>query len=270
LNRKVRAAVLLVLSGVAVGGCTPVQGNAREVTVFAAASLGATLEAVQGAYEASHDVDVVVSTDSSATLATQIEQGAPADVFLSADLATPERLVDGGFAVGGVVPFADNRLTAIVPADDRAGIASPADLARPGVRVIAAGAEVPITRYAAELVANLGSLPGYGADYASAYERNVVSREDSVAAVVTRIELGAGDAAIVYATDAGRSRAVREVEVPAAATVRATYGGVVLATSGARRDGAGREAAAQAFLAWLVGREGQQVLADFGFLPPGP
>jgi molybdate transport system substrate-binding protein len=270
LNRKVRAAVLLVLSGVAVGGCTPVQGNARELTVYAAASLGPSLEAVQRTYEASHDVDVVVSTDSSAALATQIEQGAPADVFLSADLANPERLVDGGFVHRGVVPFAGNELTVIVPADDPAGIASPADLARPGVRVIAAGAEVPITRYAAELVANLGGIPAYGADFASAYERNVVSREDSVAAVVTRIELGAGDAAIVYATDAARSRAVREVAVPGAANVRTTYGGVVLATSGAQRDGASREVAAQAFLDWMVGREGQEVLADFGFLPPGP
>lgn len=259
--------VAIVLLGLGCSGGAG-DGPARvQLSVFAAASLRAGLAEVEQAYEDSHAADIVVSTDSSAALATQIEQGAPADVFLSADLANAERLVEGGSAPGPVVAFAGNVLTVIVPADHAAGISSPVDLARPGVRVIAAGEEVPITGYAGELIANLAALPAYPPDFATAYERNVVSREDSVAAVVTKIELGEGDAAIVYATDAAGPDGIAQIQVPDAANVRATYGGVVLARSGAPD---GQANAARAFLDWLAGPEGSSVLSRFGFLPPVP
>ena len=90
-----------------------------------------------------------------------------------------------------------------------------------------------------------------------------MSREDNVAAVVTKVELGEGDAGIVYVTDARGSDGVGTVEVPAAANVPATYGGVVVKES---PDAEG----AAAFLTWLAGTEGQAVLAELGFLPPGP
>ena len=81
-----------------------------------------------------------------------------------------------------------------MPTDNPAGIKTPADLARPGVKVIAAGDEVPITKYATQLVANLAKEPGYPADFAAAYAANIVSKEDNVKAVVAKIELGEGDA----------------------------------------------------------------------------
>ena len=115
-------------------------GAAVDLTIFAAASLAGVLVEVEGAYEAEHPgTTLTISSDSSAALETQIEQGAPADVFLSADTMNPRKLVEGGFSAGDAVIFAGNELTIVVPSDKPAGVASPADLAKPGVNVIAAG-----------------------------------------------------------------------------------------------------------------------------------
>jgi molybdate transport system substrate-binding protein len=233
-----------------------------DLEIYAAASLRKALEQVKTAYEAANPgTTLSVSTDASSALETKIEQGAPADVFLSADTTNPQTLVDGGFASGAVTPFAGNALTIIVPADNPAGIETPADLATSGIRIVAAGDTVPISSYATQLVDNLGAVPGYPADFAAAYAANVVSREDNVAAIVTKIALGEGDAGIVYVTDARGSDDVVTVDVPAAANVPATYGGIVVKAS------PDQEAAA-VFLAWLAGREGQAILADLGFRPP--
>ncbi len=232
------------------------------LTIYAAASLKAVLAKAQTAYQAANPgTTLAISTDSSSALETKIEQGAPADVLLSADTANPQKLVDKGLAAGGITKFAGNLLTVILPMANSAGIATPADLARPGIKVIAAGDTVPITKYANQLVANLATQPGYPADFVARYTANIVSREDNVATVVAKIELGEGDAGIVYVTDAKTSTKVIAIAVPGAANVPATYGGVVVKASP-------NVAAAQAFLAWLAGPDGQAILAPFGFLPP--
>ena len=159
-----------------------------------------------------------------------------------------------------MVTLAHRRLGLIVPAGNPAGIQTPADLAKSGVKVIAAGDTVPITKYANQLVANLAKQPGYPADFVSEYTANIVSKQDNVAAVVAQIELGEGDAGIVYVTDAKTSTKVATIAVPAAANVPATYSGVVVKASA-------NPAAAQAFLAWFAGPDGQAILASFGFLP---
>ncbi|MHB8459605.1 MAG: molybdate ABC transporter substrate-binding protein [Candidatus Limnocylindrales bacterium] len=265
-------AALLLLAGCSgsatASGSTTAPGGATappiasSLTVDAAASLAGVLDAARSRYDATHPgTSLTIDTDSSAALATQIEQGAPVDVFLSADTTNPQALIDRGLASGGLVPFAANLLTVIVPTADPAAIRTPADLARPGVKIIAAGPAVPITRYATRLVANLAALPGYPAGFAAAYAANVASREDNVAAVVAKVALGEGDAAIVYVTDAATSPGVTAIPVPAAANVPATYAGVVVRAS---RD----PVAAQAFLAWFAGPDGQAILRSFGFLPP--
>jgi molybdate transport system substrate-binding protein len=153
------------------------------------------------------------------------------------------------------VAFACNQLTIIVPAGNPAGISSAVDLGRPGVKVIAAGDAVPITRYATQLLENLG--------IADAYAANIVSREDNVAAVRSRIELGEGDAGIVYLTDALASGdLVIQLPVPPEANVPATYAAAIVA-------GTDQPAESSAFLEWLTGPQGQGALASFGFLP-GP
>ena len=236
--------------------------QATDLTIFAAVSLKGALDKAKPAYETSHPgLTLTVSTDSSSALEVQIEQGAPADVFLSADEANPRKLVSGGFASGDPVAFAGNELTIIVPADNPAGLNSPADLARSGLKVIAAGDAVPITTYATELVDNLASDPGYPPGFTAAYADNIVSKEDNVKAVVAKIELGEGDAGIVYVTDAAASTKVSTIDVPDEANVRATYAGVVVKASS-------NAEAAKAFLDWFAGPDGQAILSSFGFLPP--
>jgi molybdate transport system substrate-binding protein len=243
-------------------GQTQAPAPALEITVYAAASLKDVLADIQAAYaEAEPGVALTVARDSSATLRAQIEQGAPADVFLSADAKNPEALVDAGLADGAPVTFAGNLLTVIVPADNPAGVHSPRDLARPGLKVIAAGDEVPISNYAAEALDKLALEPGYPADYVAAYAANVVSKEVNVKAVVAKIEVGEGDAAIVYVTDATASGSVATIEIPADANVPAKYSGVVV-------GGSAHSAGAHAFLEWLRGPEATPIFAKFGFLPP--
>lgn len=254
--------LVLAILAIANSACALAPGaldGPTRLNVFAAASLRDALDSVVDAYaDVAPDMTIIVSTDSSATLRTQIEQGAPADVFLSADLSHPQTLADAGLTDGAVVTFARNELAVIVPSTNPAGIRTPADLATPGVAIVAAGGGVPISAYAAELVANLGAIDGYPADFEAAYEANVVSREDNVAAVVAKIELGEGDAAIVYATDARSAESVMTIEIPDGANVDADYGGVVIRESDAR-------AASTAFLEWLAGPAGQGVLAEHGF-----
>jgi len=232
------------------------------LTIYGAASLKGALDQLKAIFEASHSGTILtITTDSSATLRTQIEQGAPADVFLSADITNPKKLVDGGLADGGLVDFAGNLLTIVVPTTNPAKVASPADLARSGVKVVAAGDQVPITKYAKQAVDLLAAVPGYPTDFAAAYARNVVSKEDNVKALIAKIELGEGDAGIVYVTDAKASTKVGDVAIPPQANVPAVYAGVVVKSSR-------NVAAAHAFLDWIAGADGQKILATFGFIPP--
>jgi len=249
-------------SAAATSSAAPASGvAAADLEIYGAASLKAVLANVKEAYEAANPgTTLTVSTDSSSALETKIEQGAPADVFLSADTTNPKKLVDGGFASGDVMPFAGNHLVIITPTDNPAGITSPKDLAKPGLKIIAAGDAVPITKYATQLVKNLSGLAGYPANLQAAYAANIASKEDNVKAVVSKIELGEGDAGIVYVTDAAASDKVDTVDVPDEANVPATYDGVVVKAS-ANQD------AATAFLNWLAGPDGQAILAKFGFLP---
>jgi len=245
----------LLVSACASAAC----GCVTIVTVFGAASLKEPLTDLTTAYGnvSPNAVLFETSTGSSAALRTQIEQGAPADVFLSADTANPQALADAGLADGGMVTFATNRLTLIVAPNNPAHIATVADLARPGVKVVAAGTDVPITKYANQLVANVSGLPGSPPDFAALYDANVVSREDNVAAVVSKIALGEGDVAIVYASDAART-GVQTIDVPDSANVTATYAGVVLKASRGPMS-------AHRFLNWLLTPAAQQLLAAYGF-----
>lgn len=230
-----------------------------QLTILAASSLSTSLPDLTTAWKQTHpQTNLVTSTGSSAALRVQIEQGAPADVFLSADTDNAGTLVDEGQTVGRVRAFATNSLVVIVPAANPARISSPAELGRPGVCVVAAGADVPITTYAEKVAANLASQPGYGSDFAARYDANVCSREDNVGAVVSKISLGEGDAAFVYSTDAKAASNVTTIALPATANVVATYGAVVVKSSTDAFT-------ASDFLTWLVGPDGQAVLAAHGF-----
>jgi molybdate transport system substrate-binding protein len=230
--------------------------------VLAASSLKAAMTAAAMAYQKAYPGSAIaLNFDASSALRTKIEQGEPADAFASADVSNAQKLVDDGFAIGPPLPFAGNRLAIVVPRDNPARIASTADLARPGLRLIAAGTNVPITLYADQLISALGRQAGYPADFATKVTANVASREDNVAAVLSKVALGEGDAGIVYRTDALGSSGVREIPLPAGVNVAVTYAAVVVKAS-SQTD------AARAFLEWLSGAQGQAVLARFGFVAP--
>ena len=235
-------------------------GPATELQIYAAASLKSVLAKVKAAYEADNaGVTLTVSTDSSTALETKIEQGAPADLFLSADTTNPQKVVDKGLASGTVVKFAENRLTVIVPTDNPAKIATPADLAKSGVKIIACADGVPIQKYTTQWLAKVAALPAYGASFGSKFKANVVSREDNVGAIVAKVGLGEGDAGVVYVTDAKSSDKVTPIAIPSDENVPAVYGGVVLKASRSVD-------AATAFLTWLASPTGQQILSDAGFV----
>ena len=246
---------------VATAACTvtPATDPTTELMVFAAASLKAPLERAVAMYEAGHPgLTISLAVDSSATLRTQIEHGAPADVFLSADLVNAEGLVAAGLGGGPVTPFAGNIVVLAAPIGNPA-VEAWFDLARDGVAIVAAGPNVPITAYADRLVAQLATTRDAPSAFGAAYERNVVSREDNARAVVAKLELGEGDAAFIYRTDAIGSSALRTIPLPGGVGVAVSYGGVVVGRSA-------RAADAAAFLAWLTG-DGQAILAEFGFVP---
>jgi molybdate transport system substrate-binding protein len=256
-------ALLAILAGCGVPTTRPAPSPIT-LTVFAAASLAGPLATIATTYEAETGVHVLLATDASSALRTQIEQGAQADVFLAADTKNPASLAAEGLTVGPAIPFAGNHLAIVVPADNPGGVRTPFDLGRNGIRIIAAGEAVPITAYAVKLLDLLAALPGAPADLPSGYSSNVVSREDNVRAVLAKIELGEGDAAIVYATDATGIAKVRTIPIPEPAQVTATYAGVVPSTARAPE-------AALAFLAWLAGPRGAAALGAFGFLAaPSP
>ena len=260
-------ALVVALAGVlALAGCgraSPSSAASPVITAFVAASLRDALAVAGPAYADATGVRIETSADASTALRVQIEQGARADVLLSADTKNPDTLLAGGLVIGSVVPFAQNSLAIVVPMSNPAGIQSALDIGRSGVKIVAAGEGVPITGYADRLVEQLAAGTDNPGVYVTGYAANVVTREDNVKAVVAKIELGEGDAAIVYATDALAATGVLVIPIPDGLNVLATYAGVVPTT--ALHPDAGR-----AFLDWLAGPSGQAILARFGFIPLEP
>ena len=261
------AAILLVVLSVLCAACAATPSDVRsrtdtaELTVFAAASLREAMVALEAAYRSERAaLRLAVSLDASSVLRAQIEQGAPADVLLSADVDNARRLTEGGLASTPRI-FARNEVVVVAPSDPGGRVKAIADLVEPGTRIVAAGRGVPITRYASELLSELAHLPDVADDLADRYESNVVTREDNVRAVLAKIELGEGDAAIVYRTDAVASDRVRTIELPPTVRVTVGYAGVVLDRS---RD----PAEARRFLDWVAGPSGAGVLVPLGFGPP--
>jgi len=234
---------------------TPAQAEA--LRVFAAASLTEAFREVVEAYQAGHPGEgVELNFAGSQVLRTQIEQGAEADVFASADVTHAEALEKSGL-LGPTAVFARNRLVIVAPTGP-GRVARLEDLALPGLKLVVAGPAVPAGRYTAQVLGRLGAW--LGPDFVRRVEANVVSQETNVRAVLSKVALGEADAGFVYASDAQDAGRVRLVALPDHANVVAEYPvGVV------RRSP--RAAAARAFVALLVGPTGQAILRRHGFTP---
>lgn len=221
------------------------------LSVSAAASLRDAFDVIGDDFTAAHpDVDVVFNFDSSSTLATQILEGAPADVFASADGTNMTELTDAGVVDGEPETFARNELVIVTKPGNPTGIAGLEDLAGAGV-VSMCGEDVPCGRYAQEALDEAGvSVP----------ESNV-TRGQNVASTLTAVTEGDAVAAVVYATDAiSAGDAVERVDIADEHDVFATYPIAALAE-------VGDPDLARAFVDHVLGPEGQAVLEDHGFLP---
>lgn len=234
------------------------------LTVFAAASLTDAFEDLGALFRRRHSgVTVRFNFAGSQQLAAQLEHGASADVFASADRRWMDQVRRLGLAADDPVIFAHNRLVVILPAENPAGIERLEDLARPGLKLVRAADAVPAGTYSRAVLQNLSRRPGFGSDYARRVLANVVSEEENVKGVVAKVQLGEADAGIVYRSDVtpGLAARLRVLDIPAAANVVASYPIVELGASGA-------PATARAFVELVRGAEGRAILAKHGLTPP--
>jgi len=219
------------------------------VTVLAASSLTEAFTEIAERFERAHpDVQVELSFAASSQLVVQIQQGAPGDVFASADTATMDQVVASDDVASPDV-FARNRLEIAVEPGNPADIQGLADLAGDDLIVVLCAEQVPCGALADVALANAG------------VEIDVASREENVKAALSKVELGEADAAIVYETDVAASDSVEGVTIPRADNVVTRY-------PIARLAEAGNRSGADAFIAFVRARPGRQILAQFGFLGP--
>lgn len=244
MRRRLLAASALVLGLFAAHvSAAPVKQTAQ-ITVYAASSLTNVFPKI--------DRSPRYSFGGSNTLAAQIRQGAPADVFASANTSLPRGLHGKGLCSRPVV-FARNALVIVVPKANPARLHSIHDLKRKGVKLVIAGPGVPVGSYTLQLLRNLKLLKGV--------LPNVVSRESDVRGILAKVALGEADAGFVYATDARISAGkVKVLKVPARAQPKIEYGICLVSSSGHASE-------ARAFRGKVLGKAGQWKLRAAGFLP---
>jgi molybdate transport system substrate-binding protein len=257
--RKSAAVTALLIVWAVVGRSHAQQGDGTKaatpigpgvVTVFAAASLTAALQAGASAFEHGHPgVKVQLNFAGSSTLVRQIQQGAPADVFASADEANMQKLVETGAIADAPQLFARNRLQIVVPAGNPERVRGLGGLTKPGLTIALCGPSVSCGRYAAEAFEKAGlTVPA-------------ASQELDVKAVVSKVAMGEADVGIVYATDVrAAGDTVEGVDIPESSNVTARYPIAVV-------KNAPNTAGAAAFVEFVLSPDGQRLLASFGFLP---
>jgi len=241
------------LLAVGCGSAAPAQGHdplSGDIAVFAASSLTDAFNALGDSFHQEHPgASIKFNFAGTPTLVTQIEQGAPADVFASADTTNMDRLLADGLAAGAVEVFAHNELEIAVAPGNPKSIHELKDLPKPGLIYIAAGPTVPAGKYAAQALAKAGVTV------------TPKSLETDVKSVLSKIELGEADAGIVYTTDVkAAGNKVAGVAIADADNVVATY--PIAAVKASPNLGL-----AQAFIAFVTSSQGQAKLETFGFLP---
>lgn len=243
------AATLLAIAGCDSDNDGGGRGRSGTVTVLAAASLTESFERIGDDFEAERpDIDVEFSFAASSELAVQIQQGAPADVFASADESTMQEVVDSDDVTVKPKIFTRNRLAIAVERGNPRSIRGLDDLDEPGLVVVLCAQQVPCGKLADRVLADAG------VSFVPA------SRAKSVKATLTLVELGEADAAIVYVTDVESSGEVDGVEIPDDQNVVASYPIALLAE--APNPGAARE-----FVQFVGSPQGRRALRRFGFLP---
>ena len=258
----------LLLLVVLISGCgssTKTEATPAEpvtLTVFAAASLTEAFTEIGHDFEtAQPDIKVIFNFGGSQQLAHQLSQGAPADIFASANTDQMATAIEAErVAASAPQTFVHNRLVVIYPADNPAGLARLQDLSQPNLRLILAAEDVPVGRYSQQFLDKAVADPAFEAGFKDAVLANVVSYEQSVKAVLTKVALGEGDAGIIYSSDVTAEVAdqVGQLDIPDNLNTIATYP-IAVVSDTAYPD------QARAFVAYVLSPDGQDVLARFGF-----
>ena len=257
LRSSIRLTAVLAVAALALAACgggdddpggSSGAASASEIKVFAAASLTAAFTKLGEDFTAANGgTRVLINLAGSQALATQIQQAAPADVFASADITNMDKVKD---LVNTPQNFASNLLAIVVEKGNPKDVKGLEDLAKPDLKVVLAAEEVPAGKYAKQVLDDAG------------VSVTPVSQEDNVKAVVTKVSLGEADAGNLYVTDvsAGGDK-IEGVDIPEEQNVVATYPIATVKASKAPDK-------AQAFMDLVLSAEGQQVLKEYGFLPP--
>jgi len=233
------------------------------LTVYAAASLTQAFEEIATGFEADNPgTTVVYNFAGSQQLAQQIVQGAPADVFASANDKQMGVARDGGkIEPDAAREFVRNRLVVVVPKSNPAGLKELKDLAKPGIKLVLAAPEVPAGQYSVAMLDAAGD-PTYGADWKKRVTANVVSYEENVRVVLSKASLGEADAGVVYESDAAGAKGVGRIVIPESLNQVASY--PIAPVSGSERAEAARR-----FVEYVLSEKGQATLEQYGFIPVG-
>ena len=234
-----------------------------KLTVFAAASLTEAFGEMKTKYDAAHpNITISFNFSGSNTLAQQIVNGAPADVFASADTQNMQKVVTPGL-VNTPQTFARNKVVVIVPANNPGNINTLHDLAKKGVKIDVADSSVPVGNYTLEVLNKMGQSSDYGPAYESAVKANFVSQETSVKSIVQKVQLGEADAGYVYVSDAfSAGSKVQSIDIPDEFNVLADYPIATVKASSHQSE-------AESFIQYVLSPDGQAILANYHFIPVG-
>ena len=242
---------------------TPVPPTAkpasRTLTVFAAASLTGSFGEIGKAIEAANPgVTVMFNFAGTQALATQLTQGAKADVFASANHTYMDNMVTANLVASGYKDFVTNVLEVILPANNPANLQTLQDLAKPGLKLVLEDKSVPAGAYSLTILDNLSKDAIYGLDFKTKVLSNVVSNETDVKQVVAKVQLGEADAGIVYITDAIAAPTLKSIVIPANFNVIAKYPIAALTN-------APQPELAAAFVTYVLSPDGQATMKKWGF-----
>jgi molybdate transport system substrate-binding protein len=256
-----------LLLGTACGGSrgteaknNPVNG---QLTIYAAASLVEAFSQIGEEFEAARpSVKVVISFAGSQQIAQQVSQGAPGDLFASADVRQMENVINSGMVEpGSQREFIHNQLVVILPEDNPGQVYEFGDLARPSLEIIIAAEEVPVGAYSMQMLERANQQPGLGSEFKAKVQGNVVSYEENVRAVLTKIVLGEAEAGIVYMSDIdGIPEAeLQVIPIPEEINISASYYIAPLVDSPNKQ-------LAEDFISLVLSPNGQEILSDHGFV----
>jgi len=252
--------IMLVLLA---GFCPAIAEEERELTVFCGAGLTGAMSDIGRVYENATNISLQFNFDGVPALRSQIEQGAYADVLVSANIKHMNALMKEGYIDNDTVEvFARNKVAIIVPNDNPANITGLEDLAVPGVKILMGTKDLPAGDYALQVLDRIASDPEFGQEYKQAVLDNVVSQETTVNRIVSKIALGEADAGFAFISDVSPEMVgkVTRIFIPDKYNVEGDFPVGVLLQSEYPEE-------AQAFIDVILSNEGQAILDKYGFIP---